>query len=56
MLLTQLPSKRAFEEIENKWAAPDLIVANAGVAYWIKTTEMELKKARQNSRCESHGA
>jgi len=39
--------ERAFEEIENKWAAPDMIVANAGVAYWIKTTEMKLNKARQ---------
>jgi short-subunit dehydrogenase len=39
--------KRAFEKIEREWVAPDIIVANAGVAHWIKTTEMELKKARQ---------
>ena len=39
--------ERAFEKIEKIWAVPDIIVANAGVAHWIKTTNMELKKARQ---------
>jgi len=39
--------ERAFEKIEREWAVPDIIVANAGVAHWIKTTEMELKEARQ---------
>ena len=39
--------ERAFEKIEREWATPDIIVANAGVAHWIKTTEMELKEARQ---------
>ena len=39
--------KKAFEKIEREWAAPDLIVANAGVAHWVKTTEMKLKEAHQ---------
>ena len=37
--------EKAFEKIEREWATPDMVVANAGVAHWIKTTEMELKKA-----------
>jgi len=39
--------ERAFEKTEREWATPDIVVANAGIAHWIKTTEMELKKARQ---------
>jgi len=39
--------ERAFEKIEREWATPDMIVANAGIAHWIKTTEMDLEKAHQ---------
>jgi len=39
--------EKAFEKIEREWATPDIVVANAGVAHWIKTTDMELKKAHQ---------
>ena len=39
--------ERAFEKIEREWATPDMIVVNAGIAHWIKTTEMDLEKAHQ---------
>ena len=39
--------EKAFEKIEREWSAPDMIVANAGVAHWVKTTEMKLKEAHQ---------
>ena len=39
--------ERAFEKIEREWNTIDIIVANAGVAHWVKTAEMELKKACQ---------
>ncbi len=39
--------ENAFNKIEREWAVPDIVVANAGVAYWVKTTEMDLKNAHQ---------
>ncbi len=37
----------AFERIEREWNNPDVIIANAGVAYWVQAAEMRLEKAHQ---------
>ena len=39
--------ENAFKKIEREWTIPDIVVANAGVAYWVKTTEMDLENAHQ---------
>jgi len=39
--------ENAFKKIEREWTVPDIVIANAGVAYWVKTTDMDLENTHQ---------
>ena len=39
--------ENAFEKVKEKWDLPDLVIANAGVSYWIKASDMTMEQVHE---------